>query len=94
VLLPKALGAGVKVSTPAGLICGAALNNAVLLHVTVKLTVWFTSPGPAVMSVAQVLLLAAVFSATLMLLGPGVKAGASFSAAYIVHNIQDTVCLM
>jgi hypothetical protein len=90
VLLPKALGAGVNVSTPPELSRGTALNNAVSVHVTVKLTVWLVSPGPAVMFVAHVLLLAPVFSATLMLLGPGVNVGASFSATSSNGESRDT----
>jgi hypothetical protein len=56
VLLPKATTAGVNMSTPAGVSCGAALNSAVLLHTTVHVTAWPVSPGPAVMLLAQALL--------------------------------------
>jgi hypothetical protein len=55
-LLPKAFTAGVKLSSPAGLSCGAALNSAVLLQPRLKVTGWSVSPGPAEMLLAQVLL--------------------------------------
>jgi hypothetical protein len=79
-LLPEAATVGVKESTPAGLSCGAALNSALLLHTTAKLTVWPASPGPAEMLLAQALLNAPELSATVMLLSPLVKEGASFTA--------------
>lgn len=56
-LLPAAFAAGVKLSTPAGLSCGAALNSvALLLHAMMKVTDWLASSGPAETAVAQVAL--------------------------------------
>jgi hypothetical protein len=52
-LLPNACAAGVKLSTPAGLSCGAALNSAVLEQTRLKVTDWLDSPGPAEMLEAQ-----------------------------------------
>jgi hypothetical protein len=87
-LLPAALGATAKLSIPAGLSCGAALNSAVLLQAIVKLTVWSASPGPAEMLVAQAALYAPELSLTVTVAAPLVKVGASFTAASIEHRIR------
>src|SRR5829696_10070882 len=55
VAVPKALGAGVKVSVPPEEIAGWTENRALLLLVTWKVTVWpASSAGPGEMLVAHV----------------------------------------
>jgi hypothetical protein len=80
-LLPNALAAGLKLSTPAASTAGATANSAAAALSQVVLKVTFcSSPGPAEMSVAQAALYAPESSATLMLLSVTLKLGASFTA--------------
>jgi hypothetical protein len=81
-LLPNALAAGVKVSTPAASTAGAFANSfvAAASHSTLKVTAWLLSPGPAEMLVAQAALYAPESSAMLMLLAVTLKLGGWFTA--------------
>jgi hypothetical protein len=86
VLTPYAFGAGVKVSMPAFVSCGDAVNIVnvaalLLLQLTVKANAESVSPGPAEIALAHCVVNVLVSSFTVMLLTPGVKLGGSFTAA-------------
>jgi hypothetical protein len=77
----------VKVSTPAGLRAGWALNNVVLSFVAVKVRVCaLSSAGPALIAVAEAALYAPESSFTVTF-APLVKLGASFTGV----TVMDTV---
>jgi hypothetical protein len=80
--LPNILAAGVKLMRPVKSIAGAISNKVVVaaLQLTVKPS-GSDSPGPEVMLLAQAALYAPESSATVMVAGPAVKEGASFTAA-------------
>jgi hypothetical protein len=91
-LLPKAPGIGVNVSTPVELSSGCALNSAAFVQTRENSTVWLASPGPAVMLVAQALLETPVLSGTETLLGPAVNDGGSSTATETARHRGCSIC--
>jgi hypothetical protein len=84
--LPNVFAAGVKLSTPAESIAGAAANSAAFaeLQLRVKASGW-VSLGPADMLVAQVALYALESSGAVTMCA-GVKLGGSFAAGADVQE--------
>jgi hypothetical protein len=77
----------VKVSTPAGLRAGWALNNVVLSFVAVKVRVCaLSSAGPALIAVAEAALYAPESSFTVTF-APLVKLGASFTGVTVIAKV-------
>ena len=88
VTTPKAFKVGVKLKVPPALIAGWTLNSALLLLVTVKLTLWPASlGGPGEMPVAQLVRLTGPQFSFTLTSGPLVKLGGWLTQVTVITKV-------
>src|SRR5437762_4294807 len=92
IAVPNASGAGVYVSTPAALTAGCTLKSALLLFVTLNVSVCpASSAGPLLIAVAQPLTVCRPESSFTFSSAPLVKLGASLTALTVITNCTTAV---